>query len=428
MWSFLRAAVRAVAFDLTPLRVSRDFRLVYTGQAVSFLGSMVTYVAVPYQVYALTRSTLAVGLLGAAELGPLLAMALVGGALADAHDRRRMVLLAEVGLSACCLLLALNAGLPRPSVSAIFVLAGLMAGLGGLHRPALEAMTPRLLGRELMPAAAALHSFRGNLGMILGPALGGMLISAAGMRATYVFDLATFAVSLAALWFVGDIPPPGGARRPSLDAVREGLRYARSRPLLLGTYLVDMNAMVFGMPIALFPAIAEWYGGSRVVGLLYSAPAAGALLVTMTSGWATRVSRHGLAVAVAATVWGAGIVGFGLSRSLEWSLAWLALAGGADMVSGLFRMTIWNQTIPDRLRGRLAGIEQISYLSGPLLGHLESGLVAALFSVRGSVVSGGLLAMAGSVALGWMLPEFRAYRAEAGGQTSPGGAPGTSVT
>ena len=428
MWHRLRAIARAIAFDLTPLRISRDFRLIYIGQAVSFLGSMVTYVAVPYQVYALTGSTLAVGLLGAAELGPMLAMALVGGALADAHDRRRMVLLAEAGLSICCALLAANAALARPSVPAVFVLAGLMAGLGGLHRPALEAMTPRLLGRDLMPAAAALHSFRGNLGMIAGPAIGGLLISHAGMTATYGFDLATFVVSLAALAFVANIPPPEGAERPGLSAIREGLRYAASRPLLLGTYVVDLNAMIFGMPMALFPAIAQWHGGSRVVGLLYSAPAVGALAVTVTSGWTRRVERHGLAVAIAAAVWGAGIIGFGLAQSLWVSLAWLAVAGGADMVSGLFRSTIWNQTIPDRLRGRLAGIEQISYLSGPLLGHLEAGLVAALAGIRVSVVSGGALAMLGSVLISWRLPAFTGYRAAPAGQSASDAATRSSVT
>jgi MFS family permease len=427
MWTSLVALVRAIAFDLTPLRISRDFRLIYIGQAVSFFGSMVTYVAVPYQVYALTHSTLAVGLLGAAELGPLLAMALVGGAMADAHDRRRMVLVAEAGLSVCCVLLAINAALVRPSVAAIFVLAAAMAGLGGLHRPALEAMTPRLLGRELMPAAAALHSFRGNLGMIAGPALGGLLISAFGMTATYAFDLSTFLVSLGALAFVADIPPPGDAPRPSLAGIAEGLRYAAGRPVLLGTYLVDINAMIFGMPMALFPAIAEWHGGSRVVGFFYSAPAVGALIVTMTSGWARRVSRHGLAVALAAMVWGAGIVGFGLAQSLWVSLAWLAVAGGADMVSGLFRTTIWNQTIPDRLRGRLAGIEQISYLSGPLLGHLEAGLVAAMAGIRVSVVSGGVLAMLGSAVLAWRLPAFTRYRATDAPHAS-GGGPGSSDT
>jgi MFS family permease len=420
----LGALARTLAFDLTPLRISRDYRLVYIGQSVSFLGSMMTYVAVPYQMYALTHSTLAVGLLGAAELVPLLGTALVGGALADAYDRRRLVLVAETGMAIGCVLLVLNARAAHPSVAAVYVLAAVMAGLGGLHRPALEALTPRLVGRELMPAVAALQAFRGNFGMIVGPAIGGTLISLGGVGAAYALDLATFLVSLCALTLVKAVPPPEGAAAPSVGAIAEGLRYALSRPLLLGTYLIDMNAMIFGMPLALFPAIAEAYGGSRVVGYLYAAPAVGALIATLGSGWTSRVRRHGLAVAVAASVWGVGIIGFGLAGSFYASLAWLAVAGGADMVSGLFRMTIWNQTIPDRLRGRLAGVEQISYLSGPLLGHLEAGLVAAAWSVRGSIVSGGVLAVLGSVVLSWRLPEFVRYRADHPSE----GAPRSSVT
>jgi MFS family permease len=230
--------------------------------------------------------------------------------------------------------------------------------------------------------------------------------------------------SLVALVFVENVPPPEGAQAPSTLAIAEGLRYALSRPLLLGTYLVDMNAMIFGMPLALFPAIAQRYGGTRVIGYLYAAPAVGALIATLSSGWTAKVRRHGLAVAVAASVWGAGIVGFGLAGSIWASLVWLAVAGAADMVSGLFRMTIWNQTIPDRLRGRLAGVEQISYLSGPLLGHLEAGMVAAMWGITTSIVSGGVLAVAGSIVLAWRLPEFLQYRADQG----DGGTPRSSVT
>jgi len=410
---------RTLAFDLTPLRTSRDYRLVYIGQSVSFLGSMVTYVAVPYQMYALTHSALAVGLLGAAELIPLLATALIGGALADVYDRRRLVILAEAGMAAGCLLLVLNARATHPSVLALYALAALMAGLGGLHRPALESMTPRLVGRDLMPAVAALQAFRGNFAMILGPAVGGSLIALAGVGGAYAADLGSFLVSLVALAFVGAVPPPDGAAPAGRAAIVEGLRYALSRPLLMGTYLVDMNAMIFGMPLALFPAIAERYGGASSVGYLYAAPAMGALIATIFSGWTRHVRRHGLAVAIAAAVWGAGIVGFGLAGSLTSSVVWLALAGGADMVSGLFRMTIWNQTIPDRLRGRLAGVEQISYLSGPLLGHLEAGLVAALWGVRVSIVSGGVLAVIGSLVLSWRLPEFVQYRADQPSDSAP---------
>src|SRR5919112_5202522 len=272
---------------------------------------------------------------------------------------------------------------------------------------------PRLVGPELVPSAAALRSLSATVGMIAGPALGGLLVTTFGPAPTYAFDFVSFAASLAALWMMREAPPPPGADRPSLRSIIEGLRYARSRPELLGTYLVDINAMFFGMPMALFPAIAERFGGSSVV-LLYAAPAAGAMLLTLTSGWAKRVNRHGLAVALAAGVWGLAIVGFGLSPTLVPALIFLAIAGAADMVSGLFRMTIWGQTIPDHLRGRLAGIEVVSYTTGPLLGNAESGLAARLFGLRAAVVSGGVLCVAGTLLLALLLPEFIRYDAREG--------------
>jgi len=399
---------RALAIDVTPLRASREFRLLFAGQAVSFFGTMMTFVALPWQVYKLTGSPLAVGLLGVAEFVPILLMAFVGGALADSVDRRRMVLVSEALLASGTLVLVLNSLLPEPRVWVLFLCSALFAAMNGLQRPSLDALMPRLVGPELVPAAAALRSLSATVGMIAGPALGGVLVASFGPAPTYAFDFLSFAASLVALWMMRAVPPPPGADRPSLRSVVEGLRYARSRPELLGTYLVDINAMFFGMPMALFPAIAERFGGSSV-GLLYAAPAAGAMLVTLTSGWAKRVNRHGLAVVVAAVVWGLAIVGFGFSTSLAAALAFLCVAGAADMVSGLFRMTIWGQTIPDHLRGRLAGIEVVSYTTGPLLGNAESGLAARLFGVRASVVSGGVLCVAGTLLLALLLPEFLRY-------------------
>jgi MFS family permease len=204
-------------------------------------------------------------------------------------------------------------------------------------------------------------------------------------------------------------PPPPDAERPSLKSVLEGLRYARSRPELLGTYLIDIVAMVFGMPLALFPALAEPLGGPAVLGLLYAATPVGALIASSTSGWTGRVHRHGAAILVAAGVWGLAIAAFGFATSLPVALACLALAGAADMVSGLFRMAIWNQTIPDKLRGRLAGIEMVSYSSGPLLGHVEAGAVAAAFGARASVISGGALCVVGVALCALLLPGFLRY-------------------
>jgi MFS family permease len=403
-----RGLVGALTVDTRPLRVSRDFRLLFAGQAISFFGSMMSFVVLPWQMYQLTGSSLAVGLLGVAEFIPILVMAFIGGALADYVDRRRMVRLTELLLAAGSGVLIFNALLPRPRVWVLFACAAAFAALSGLQRPSLEALVPRLVPPELLPAASALNSLGRNVGSIAGPALGGLLAATLGPAPAYAIDLGTFIVSLIALWQMRAVPPPSGADRPSLRSIVEGLRYARSRPELLGTYLVDMNAMFFGMPMALFPAVAAEFG-SASVGLLYSAPSVGALLATLTSGWTGRVHRHGLAVMIAAAVWGLAVVCFGLADRLWLALLFLALAGAADMVSGLFRMTIWNQTIPDHLRGRLAGIEMVSYTTGPLLGNAESGLVASLFSVQVSIISGGVLCVAGTGLLALILPVFLRY-------------------
>lgn len=406
-----RSLLRLATIDVGPLRRHRDFRLLFVGQGVSFFGSMLTYVAIPYQAFQLTGSSLVVGLLSLAELGPLLVTAFVGGALADAFDRRRLVQIAEASLALCAGLLAVNALLSSPQLWVLFVVGSLMAGLDGLQRPPLDALIPRLVERRELTAASALDSFRGNAGMLAGPAVAGVLIATIGLPLTYAVDVCTFVVSLAALALMRAVPPPPEAEPPSLRRIVEGLRYARSRPELMGTYGVDIIAMFFGMPMALFPAFAEKLGGASVLGLLYAAPSFGSLLATATSGWTSRVHRHGLAVIWAAGAWGAAVVAFGFAPNLGLALAALAVAGAADMISGIFRSTIWNLTIPDHLRGRLAGIEQVSYSSGPLLGNLESGVVASLAGLRFSVVSGGVLCVVGVALAAIALPAFRRYDA-----------------
>src|SRR3954469_16027832 len=296
--------------DLTPLR-HRDYRLLFIAQFVSFLGTMITYVALPYQIYQATGSSLSVGLLGAAELIPLLATAFVGGALADAVDRRRMAMATDIALAAgsVALAIAATAGARAP---VLYAVAAWMAGVGGLQRPSIDALVPRLVDKHEMPAAAALGMFRGSVGMIAGPALGGVLIAAIGLGPTYLIDVASYLVSLGCLWLIRPVPPSDSAERPSVARVVDGFRYALSRQELIGTYVVDFTAMVFGMPLALFPALAGRLGGASVLGLLYAAPAMGALPASITSRWTARVSRHGRAVMWAATIWGLAIVAFGL--------------------------------------------------------------------------------------------------------------------
>ncbi len=407
--SGVRSLVRLATIDIGPLRRHRDFRLLFVGQATTFFGAMITYVAIPYQLYRLTGSSLLVGLLGIVELAPLLVTAFVGGALADALDRRRMVLLTELSFMACSGLLLVNALLPHPHAWALFALAGLMAALDGLQRPSLDALMPRLVERHELPAASALSSLRGTFGMILGPAVGGLLIATVGLPATFGVDLVTYGVSLACLRLMRAVPPPPDAEPPSLRGVVEGFRFAMSRPELVGTYGVDIIAMFFGMPNALFPAFAAKLGGPGVLGLLYAAPSFGAMLATLTSGWTGRVHRHGVAVMVAAAGWGVGIIVLGFAPGITLACIGLVVAGFADMLSGVFRSTIWNQTIPDRLRGRLAGIEQLSYSTGPLLGNVESGVVAAVAGVRASIVSGGVLCVVGVAIAALALPTFRRY-------------------
>jgi MFS family permease len=414
----LARAARAIAVDAGLLRRRRELRLLIVGQSISDLGSMITFVAIPVQTFQLTHKSLYVGLLGVAEFVPMLALALVGGALADAFDRRRLVMLAEVGALLVVAGLVGNSLLDEPQLWVLYAAAALIAACTAIRRPPLDALMPRLVERDELKSASALQWAIHNVATMAGPAIGGVLIATAGAAVTYTADLATFGVSLAALAAMRTPPPPEG-QALGLRAIGEGLRYARSRQELVGTYVVDINAMFFGMPMALFPALAEGYGGKAVVGLLYAAPSAGAVVATVTSGWTRRVHRHGRAVVYAACGWGVAIAAFGLSDVLWLALLCLAAAGGADAISGVFRATIWNETIPDRLRGRLAGVEMISWSSGPMLGNAEAGIAAALVGLRGSVVGGGVMCVLGAVSLAAALPRFWGYDARHGADAHP---------
>ncbi|HUP56528.1 MAG TPA: MFS transporter [Bdellovibrionota bacterium] len=396
--------------DLRPLTHNRDFRRLFLGQLVSYLGSMISYVAVPYQVYELTRSSAIVGMMGAVQLVPLLIFGLLGGSVADTMDRRRLLLLSEGVMGLTALGLAANAWLPQPSVPVIFVLVALMQAANGFHRPALDALTQRIVDRADFAAISALNAFRSSAGAILGPALGGILIATAGAGIAFLADAATFIFAMIMVAGMSRVPAPSKGEASHLGAIAEGLRYAVRRPELMGTYIVDVVAMAFAFPTALFPEMAQGWGGPKAAGWLFSAMSVGALVTTVASGWTGKVSRHGAAVVISAGIWGAAIFALGYANSLEMAIVCLAIAGAADMVSGLFRGIIWNETIPNEMRGRLAGIEMISYMAGPLLGNARAGWVAALVSTRVSIISGGALCVAGVAICAFALPAFWAYR------------------
>jgi len=399
--------------DFSPLRKSREFGLLYVGQTVSFFGSMLTYVAVPYQVFQISHSSLWVGLLGTFQLAPLLVAALLGGAFADRLDRRRLLIVSELAMTACSALLALNAWLPHPSLALLIVISSAMSAINGFHRPALDATTQQLVAREDQSASAALGSLRFNLGAIGGPACAGLVIAKWGLSAAYLLDVGSFAASLACLSLLAPIVRHGKISEESpLSSIVEGLRYAISRPELIGTYVVDIVAMIFAMPMALFPVMAEHWSGATAAGWLYSAMAIGSLIMTLLSGWTKHVVRHGAAVVIAATLWGLSIIALGFAPSLPLAVACLAVAGAADMVSGIFRQTIWNQTIPGELRGRLSGVEMISYMTGPLLGNARAGFLASRFGETLAIVSGGLLCAVGVLLCVPLLPAFWRYRAD----------------
>ncbi|MER7503159.1 MFS transporter [Nonomuraea pusilla] len=407
----LKRLLRHLVLDLSPLRSSRDFRLLFSSGFVTMFGTFVSMVAVPYQMKELTGSYLAVGLVSLAEFVPMVVCGLWGGAIADALDRRKIIVLSELGLLLTSLGLMVNAMLPTPQVWVLYVTGAIATGVGSLQRPSLEALIQQVVPHDQQGAAAVLNSMRWNIGAIAAPALGGFLVAALGPAAAYGIDALTFLLSLMLLYRIGAVPPGEDAAPASLRSLAEGVRYAAGRGDLLGTYLVDIAAMVFAMSTALYPFLADELGAPEALGLLYSAGAVGALVSSLGGNWAARVQRQGLGVIVAAAVWGVAVALAAIAPGFWAMFACLALAGAADMISGIFRMTMWNQTIPQELRGRLAGIELLSYASGPMVGNARASFMAQLGGTRFSLGLGGLLCVAAVAALGAALPAFRRYDA-----------------
>lgn len=424
-----RWRLRRLAVDVTPLRTSRDFRLLWLGELVSEAGSQVALVAVFVQVYALTNSSAAVGLVGLVQLVPLGLAALLGGPLIDAFDRRRLLLIAQWGATGAAGLLLLGALLGHPPLALVYVGAGLVAGFDGFSISTRAAMTPNLVPADQLASAVSLNQAMWNTALIIGPALGGILISQLGLSWAYGVDVVSFGATIAACLLMAPQRAALTRERPASPLatgwhdVLDGFRFLRGKEVLQATFYVDLVAMIFGMPRALFPVLAatQFGGGSETVGYLFSATAAGALLGALTAGWVRHVRRQGLAVLWAVFVWGVGIIAFGLADGRLWlALACLAMAGGADVVSAVLRSTILQQNTPDDLRGRLSGLHTLVVAGGPRLGDVEAGVVAQAFTPTIAVVSGGIICVAGVAILGAVLPKFRRYR-DTDASTGPSG-------
>ncbi len=400
---------KRIRIDISALKASRDFRLVFSAGVVSNIGSMMTYVAMPFQIKELTNSYLWVGAVGFVETVPLIIFGLYGGVLADAFDRKKLILISEFGamLVSIGLLLNVLSGFNSPVL--ILILAMIFAATDGIFRPAVDAMIPQVVPYQKLPSAGALNSLRHQSSSIAGPMIGGIILASGGIAFAYTLDVLSFVVSLFLLIRISSAKPIHGAEKPSLHRIKEGIKYALSRKDLLGTYLVDLSAMFFAFPYALFPFVADELGGAWTLGFLYAAIPAGALVATLTSGWSNHVSRHGRVIAFAAAGWGLGIVLFGLVHSLVFAIIGLMIAGFFDQISAIFRGLIWNQSIPDHLRGRLASIEMLSYSVGPQMGQVRGALFARAFGLEFSLISGGILTIIAAALVSGMLKDFYKY-------------------
>ena len=396
--------------DTTPLRVSPDFRRLWIGQAVSALGLMITAAALPYQVFHQTGSSLQVGLLGLAQLGPLIVFSILGGALADSHDKRRVLLSVTATGFVCSALLALNASLDHPQLWLLYGLGAVSSAVLAASYPALRSLLPLLVEEELRPAAFALQSTYGSFGMMAGPAAGGVLIGAFGLTSAYAVDAATYLIAIAAFAGLAAAPPVPGANRASTASIFQGLRFLRGHSVVMSIFGIDLLAMVFGMPRALFPALAVRLGGGPALyGLLLSSVAAGAFIASLLSGWTTRVHHQGRAVLWSVAVWGGAIAIAGVTHVSAVVLVMLAIAGGADMVSAVYRSAIAASVTPDELRGRVSGVELAVYAGGPVLGNVEAGVVGGLAGLQFAIISGGVACVVAAAIFAVRVRSFATY-------------------
>jgi MFS family permease len=410
----LTGAIRRLAVDVGPLRESPGFRRLWVGQSIAYVAWRMMLVLVPVQVYRLTGSTLDVGLVALVQFVPLVVFTIIGGALADTHDRRRLLIWSTAGMAiATAAFVGISAAHVR-SVAVVFVLGFLAWSSFSFGAGAVRSLTARLVPLEQLPAAAALNGLYNNLGLVVGPAIAGVLISGIGFAATYGVSLAGMLLSLAAAVRLPAVPPQEGAPSMTFGTVVDGFRYLRTQQLVLSFFLIDTIAMVLGMPSSLFPALAQHvFRDPASVGYLFAAPAVGAFVVSLLSGWAMRVRRQGRAIVLSVCGWGTAITAFGFAHTLWFALLLLGVAGAADQVSAIFRSTIVLTVTPDHMRGRLGGIEFAQVASTPSLGNLEAGVVAQLTSLRFSIVSGGIGCIVGTIVVALLFPVLLRYDARA---------------
>ncbi|HUZ76252.1 MAG TPA: MFS transporter [Chloroflexota bacterium] len=406
--------LRSLALDIEPLRVHRDFRLIFCGQLINTMGSQITQVALPYELYLLTRSALALGAMATIQLIAVLLVSPMAGAVADAVDRRRLLLGTQVGLCSVSTALALLAASGQATPWQIYLLAFVQAGVNALDRPARQAIVPRLVSRKRLTAAITLNQVGTKTASVLGPSVGGLLIASTGLSLAFGLDAASFLAGIAALLAIAGLPPLGEVAKPGWSAILEGLSYVKRTPAVLAAFCVDLDAMIFGLPVALFPILAlnVFHAGATGLGLLTSAPAAGAVIGGLSSGWLRRVRHPGRVVLGAVGVWGVAITLFGFTRLLPLALVFLALAGGADAISAVMRWTIIQVSAPDQLRGRVTALNSMVVNAGPRLGDMEATGIAALISVQVSVISGGLLSLLGLIVVARAFPRFATFDAQ----------------
>ncbi|MEV7418416.1 MFS transporter [Streptomyces sp. NPDC089919] len=408
---------RRILADLTPLRTSADYRRLWIGSTVSWLGQSMTALAVSLQVYDITASSFAVGLVGVFALVPLVVFGLYGGAIADTVDRRKLGLYSSVGSALLSVALAGAAIAGFHHVWFLYAIVALQAMCGALNSPARTAMIPKLLPPEQLPAANALTSVTTTSGMMFGPMAGGFIVGLWGYQSAYLVDCVTFLAALYAMWRLPAMRPEAesGTGPRGRASVADGLRFLATRPNLRMTFFTDMCAMVLAHPRALFPAVAViWFGGdAKTVGLLVAAPAIGALLGGLFSGWLGRIHRHGLAILLSVGCWGAAVAVFGLTRNLWLGLFFLAVAGCADTVSMVFRTTMLQADTPDDMRGRLQGVFIVVVAGGPRLGDFLAGTVADLTSPGVAITGGGIACVVAVAVLGLRRRSFATYDSRA---------------